>query len=221
MPNKISKPEQKDFFDVDQNMEATIKVLHTYYRKRNHSGEVIGNIPDVFLVRPQVFDNLEVSGRASEKILMDDMVKQAKARNGYISITKHRNPKLNYYWLELSVLPFKLGDPVTDSNNSAFFHIVTRFIDYAKKHPKMYGDLTAEIDSDKDLALMLLEIERMASKLGNLQKHYPLDMLVSFNPNWPVGEVKQLLSALKGNDQDWCEVFFEHLIYVMSKKNRT
>ena len=43
-------------------------------------------------------------------------------------------------------------------------------------------------------------------------------MLVSYNPNWPVTEVKKLLHSLKENDQDWCEVFFEYLIYVMGKK---
>jgi hypothetical protein len=37
-------------------------------------------------------------------------------------------------------------------------------------------------------------------------------MLVSFNPKWPVSELKKLLQSLKETDQDWCEMFFEYLI---------
>lgn len=208
------------FFDVDRNKESALKVLNAYYRTANHSGKSYDSFPDFFLVRPEVAAELDLASRPSEKMLLDDLVAQARARKGYIGITKHRNPKLSYFWLDLSVSPFMLGDPVTDKNKGEFFLILTRFIEYTKTHPKTYGDLTAEIDSDKDLALMLQEIERMAARLSGLLEHYPLEMLVSFNPAWPVAEVKKLLSSLKGNDQDWCEVFFEHLIYVMSRKTK-
>ncbi len=48
--------------------------------------------------------------------------------------------------------------------------------------------------------------------------YYSLEMLVKFNPGWPVGEVNKLLKTLKGSDQSWCDVFFEYIIYVMGKK---
>jgi hypothetical protein len=37
-------------------------------------------------------------------------------------------------------------------------------------------------------------------------KFYRRSMLVSFNPKWPVAEVKKLLHSLKYNDQEWCDV---------------
>ncbi len=217
----LSKSNHNNFFNINQNEVSAIKVFNNYYREHNHTGKFYESVPDFFIVRPEVIEGQDIASRAADRVLLDDVVKRAKTRKGYIGVTRHRNPKLGYYWLELSVLPFMLSDPVTDNNKGEFFHILTRFIEYTKSHPKMYGDLTAEIDSDKDLALMLKEIERMAAGLESTLTHYPLDMLVSFNPAWPVGEVKKLLSALKGNDLDWCEVFFEHLIYVMSQKTKT
>jgi hypothetical protein len=59
----------------------------------------------------------------------------------------------------------------------------------------------------------------MASRLSTSLEIYPENMLVSFNPKWPVTEVQKLLHSLKENDQDWCEMFFEYLRYVMSKKS--
>jgi len=120
--------------------------------------------------------------------------------------------------LELSCFPYMLGDEVTQNNQGEFFFLLGQFIEYTKLHPKVYGDLTAEIDSDKDLALMLTEIHKRGNKLQALLPHYPLDMLVRFNPSWPVGEVNKLMQSLKGSDQSWCEVFFEYIIYVMGKK---
>jgi hypothetical protein len=167
-----------------------------------------------------VLDGIEIATRSSEKMLLEDCIARAKARDGYIGVTKHRNPKLGYYWLELSVMPFMLGDTVTEDNKGEFFYIITKFIDYAKENPQMYGDLTADIDSDKDLALMLKEISKTADRLCETLKFYPESMLVSFNSKWPVSEVKLLLHSLKENDQDWCEVFFEYLIYVMGRKTK-
>ena len=111
-----------------------------------------------------------------------------------------------------------MGDPVSKDNKGEFFYILTKFIEFTKQHPKMYGDLTAEIESDKDIALMLNGIKKMAGRLRVSLDIYPESMLVSYNPNWPVTEVKKLLQSLKENDQDWCEMFFEYLMYVMSKK---
>jgi hypothetical protein len=151
-------------------------------------------------------------------LLLDDVIQRAKARNGYISVSKHRNPKLGYYWLELSVMPFMMGDTVSKDNKGEFFYILTKFIEFTKQHPKMYGDLTAEVESDKDILLMLNGIKKMADRLSVSLEIYPENLLVSYNPNWPVTEVQKLLQSLKENDQDWCEMFFEYMMYVMSKK---
>ncbi|TAJ81081.1 MAG: hypothetical protein EPO42_02880 [Gallionellaceae bacterium] len=62
----------------------------------------------------------------------------------------------------------------------------------------MYGDPTAEIDSDKDLALMLTEIGKTADHLCETLKFYPGHMPVSFNPKWPVGEVKKTVELPQG-----------------------
>lgn len=198
--------------------EAVVKLFHAYYHDHNHSGKLYDDFPNFFLFKPSVLEGREIATRGSEKLLLDDVIQRAKARNGYIGVSKHRNPKLGYYWLELSVMPFMMGDAVSKDNKGEFFYILAKFIEFTKQHPKMYGDLTAEVESDKDIALMLNGIKKMASRLSVSLDIYPENMLVSYNPNWPVTEVKKLLQSLKENDQDWCEMFFEYLIYVMGKK---
>jgi hypothetical protein len=198
--------------------EATLKLFNAYFRDHNHSGKIYDDFPNFFLFRPSVLEGKEIATRSSEKLLLDDVIQRAKARSGYIGVSKHQNPKLGYYWLELSAMPFMMGDPVSKDNKGEFFYILTKFIEFTKQHPKMYGDLTAEIESDKDIALMLNGIKKMAGRLRVSLDIYPESMLVSYNPNWPVTEVKKLLQSLKENDQDWCEMFFEYLMYVMSKK---
>jgi hypothetical protein len=198
--------------------EAILKLFNAYFRDHNHSGKIYDDFPNFFLFRPSVLEGREIATRSSEKLLLDDVIQRAKARSGYIGVSKHHNPKLGYYWLELSAMPFMMGDPVAKDNKGEFFYILTKFIEFTKQHPKMYGDLTAEIESDKDIALMLNGIKKMAGRLRVSLDIYPESMLVSYNPNWPVTEVKKLLQSLKENDQDWCEMFFEYLMYVMSKK---
>jgi len=198
--------------------EAILKLFNAYFRDHNHSGKIYDDFPNFFLFRPSVLEGKEIATRSSEKLLLDDVIQRAKARSGYIGVSKHQNPKLGYYWLELSAMPFMMGDPVSKDNKGEFFYILTKFIEFTKQHPKMYGDLTAEIESDKDIALMLNGIKKMAGRLRVSLDIYPESMLVSYNPNWPVTEVKKLLQSLKENDQDWCEMFFEYLMYVMSKK---
>jgi hypothetical protein len=198
--------------------EAILKLFNAYFRDHNHSGKIYDDFPNFFLFRPSVLEGKEIATRSSEKLLLDDVIQRAKARSGYIGVSKHHNPKLGYYWLELSAMPFMMGDPVSKDNKGEFFYILTKFIEFTKQHPKMYGDLTAEIESDKDIALMLNGIKKMAGRLRVSLDIYPESMLVSYNPNWPVTEVKKLLQSLKENDQDWCEMFFEYLMYVMSKK---
>jgi hypothetical protein len=208
-----------EYYDVEKNGALVLNLFTTYYQSNNHSGKIYDESPNFFLVKPQVLEGKVVATRSSDKLLLEDSIQRAKARNGYISVSKHRNPKLGYYWLELSVMPFMMGDAVSKDNKGEFFFILTRFIEYTKKNPKIYGDLTAEMESDKDIALMLSGINNMAGRLSTSLKLYPENMLVSYNPNWPVTEVKKLLHSLKENDQDWCEVFFEYLIYVMGKKS--
>jgi hypothetical protein len=212
------KASHEKFFDTQKNDEYALQVFNSYYRDHNHSGKLYSDFPDFFMVRPAVLDGKDIATRPSEKLLLEDFIQRAKARNGYVGVSKHRNPKLGYYWLELSVLPFMLGDSVNKDNKGEFFYVLTRFIEFTKKNPKVYGDLTAEIDSDKDLALMFDGISRMASRLQESIEMYSEEMLVSYNPNWPASEVKNLLNSLKDNDQDWCQVFFEYMMYVMSKK---
>lgn len=209
----------QDYYDVEKNASLVLKLFNTYYRSQNHTGKIYDDSPNFFLVKPAILENLEIAIRASDKLLLEDCIQRAKARGGYIGVSKYRNPKLGYYWLELSVMPFMMGDAVVKDNKGEFFYILTQFIEFTTQHPKVYGDLTAEIDSDKDIALMLDGIKKMADRLDVMRKLYPEKMLVSFNPNWPVTEVKKLLHSLKENDQDWCEVFFEYLLYVMGKKS--
>lgn len=212
------KSTHEKFFDTQQNDEYALKVFNSYYRDHNHSGKLYSDFPDFFMVRPSVLEGKDIATRPSEKLLLEDSIQRAKERNGYVGVSKHRNPKLGYYWLELSVLPFKLGDAVSKDNKGEFFYVLTKFIEFTKKNPNVYGDLTAEIDSDKDLAIMFDGISRMADRLQESIKLYSEDLLVSYNPKWPASEVKNLLNSLKDNDQDWCQVFFEYMMYVMSKK---
>lgn len=214
------KASHEKFFDTEKNDEYALKVFNSYYRDHNHSGKLYSDFPDFFMVRPAVLEGKDIATRPSEKLLLEDFIQRAKARNGHVGVSKHRNPKLGYYWLELSVLPFMLGDSVNKDNKGEFFYVLTKFIEFTKKNPKVYGDLTAEIDSDKDLAIMFEGISRMAERLKDSIEMYSEEMLVSYNPNWPATEVKNLLNSLKDNDQDWCQVFFEYMMYVMSKKSK-
>lgn len=206
------------YYDVEKNAAPVLKIFNAYFRAHSHSGKIYEDFPNFFLVKPEVLEGQQIATRATEQLLLEDCIQRAKVRNGFIGVTKHRNPKLGYHWLELSVLPFMLEDPVTEENGGEFFHILSHFIEYTRQHPNIYGDLTAEIESDKDLALMLKETVRMASRLGTILRIYPERMIVSFDADWPLTEVKKLLHALKDNDHGWCEVFFEYLIYVMGKR---
>lgn len=222
MPNSNAGDAAKqNCYDVEKNSGLALKIFTAYYREHNHSGKIYDDMPDFFLVKPGVLEGKNLATKNSEKLLLEDCIQRAKARNGFVSVSKFRNPKLGYYWLELSVMPFMMGDAVSKDNKGEFFYILTKFIEYTKQNPKMYGDLTAEIESDKDIAVMLDGISKMAKRLDVALKCYPEKMLVSFNPGWPVMEVQKLLHSLKENDQDWCEVFFEYLIYVMGKKTKS
>jgi hypothetical protein len=200
----------QDYLNPNKNQELALKLFNTYYRSHNHTGKIYEDLPEMFLVKPEALMVKDLATR--------NCIQRAHARNGFINVSKFYNPKLNYYWLELNVSPFMLGDAVTENNKSEFFYLLSRFVDYIKNNPNIYGDLTAELDSDKDLALMLREINKMGDKLLPLLSLYPEEALVAFNPKWPPTEVNKLLMALKGNELSWCEVFAESLIYVMGRK---
>jgi hypothetical protein len=220
MPDSDAGDDAKQVYcDVEKNAGMVLKLFNAYYREHNHSGKIYEEFPSFFMFKPSVIEGKEIATRGSEKLLLDDCIQRAKERNGYISVSKHRNPKLGYYWLELSVMPFMMGDPVGKENKGEFFYILTKFIEFTKQNPQMYGDLTAEIEADKDIALMLNGIGKMAKRLSTSLEIYPEKMLVSYNPKWPVTEVQKLLHSLQENDQDWCEMFFEYLRYVMGKKS--
>ncbi|HLP99069.1 MAG TPA: hypothetical protein VK149_11530 [Sideroxyarcus sp.] len=210
----------QDFLLVEKNQDLVLKLFRSYYRAHQNTGKLFDDLPDFFMVKPIVIKDADLVSRASDKIILDDCIHRAQERQGYVGVSKRRNPKLKYYWLELTVMPFVLGDPVTENNKNEFFYVLSNFIEYTKQHPKTYGDITAEIDSDKDLALMLKEINKQGDRLRALLPVYAPEMLVRFNPNWPISEVNKLLMTLKDNDQDWCEVFFEYLIYVMGRKGK-
>ncbi len=207
-----------NFLQIESNQDSALKLFRSYYRSHQTTGKLFEDFPDFFLVKPSILKSTDLVTRASDKLILEDCVQRAQARNGYVGVSKWRNPKLNYYWLELSVFPYMLGDEVTQNNQGEFFYLLGQFVEYTRQNPKFYGDLTAEMESDKDIALMLKEINKRGDKLQALLPHYSLDMLVKFNPGWPVGEVNKLLKSLKGNDQSWCEVFYEYVIYVMGKK---
>lgn len=211
-----SKPE--DYLGMESNREAVLRLFRVYYRSPLTTGNMKDDFPDFFLVKPEVFKEAEVPRRSSDQIILDDAVQRAGARNGYVGVCKHRNPKLKYYWLELSVFPFMLGDEVTENNQSEFFYVFSQFIEYTKNNPKIYGDMTAEAATDKDLALMLAEINMRGSQMEEALRQYSMEQLLKFNPNWPVGEVNKLVQALKGSELSWCDVFSEYIVYVMGKQ---
>ena len=218
MSAKQAASAAQDYSNPNNNQELVLKLFSTYYRSHNHTGKLYEDIPDMFLVKPEVLMVKDLATRNSDKLILDDCIQRAQARNGYINVTKFYNSKLNYYWLELNVSPFMLGDAVNENNKSEFFYLLSRFVEYFKNNPNIYGDLTAELDSDKDLALMLREINKMGDGLRPLLERYPEEVIVAFNPKWPPAEVNKLLLSLKGNELGWCEVFAESLIYVMGRK---
>ncbi len=212
---------QPDYFDVSKNAELALEVFNTYYRKHIHSGKLFEEMPDFFLVKPEVLEGRDIATRSSDKLLIDDAVGMAKERKGHVGVYKHINPKLGYFWLELTAGPFMLGDKVTTNTKGEFFLLVTKFVDFTRQFPKIYGDLTAEAETDKDLALMFNGIKSASECLKNALKIYPEHMLVSYNPKWPITQVERMMRSLKENDLEWCDLFFEYLIYVMGKKSKS
>lgn len=209
-----------DYLDVEHNQTAVLHLFRSYFRSHQASGKLFDDFPDFFLVKPIVLKDPELATRASDKLILEDCVQRAQQRNGYVGVSKWRNPKLNYYWLEMAVFPFMLGDEVTQNNEAEFYYLLQQFIAYTQTHPKVYGDLVADAQGDADVALMLNGIAQRAARLSKTAGPYPIEQLLRFNPNWPLTEVKKLLHALKGSELDWCELFFEHIMYVIGHHQR-
>ncbi len=209
-----------EYYALDRSQDLAPKLFSAYYRASQRAGKLFEELPDFFLVRPEALAGKDLAGRPSDKLIIDDTVQRAVARKGTIGVSKHYNSKLKYYWLELSVMPFMLGDPVTEDTQNCLYYILNHFVGYARRNPQVYGDLEAELNSDKDLALMFREIGKLGENLRPLMAHYTEAQLVAFNRSWPLTDVQKLLAALKDNDQSWCEVFFETIIYMMGRKGK-
>lgn len=219
MPHsKAPSNQRQKFMQVESNQDVVLRLFRAYYRSHQTSGMLFDDLPDFFLVKPMVVDDLNLVERASDRLILSDCVRRAEERHGFVGVSKWHNPKLNYYWLELSVFPFMLGDEVTQNNKGEFYYVLNQFIEYTRKHPKQYGDMAGGKERDNDLALMLNGIAKHAAQVQSLLPYYSIEQLVAINPNWPLDEVQKLLQALKGSDLDWCELFFEHIIYVMANK---
>jgi hypothetical protein len=219
MSQKQAATVEQNYTDPNKNHELVQKLFATYYRSHNHTGKLYEDLPDIFLVKPEVLMNKELATRSSDKLILEDCIQRASERKGFIQVTKFFNAKLNYYWLELNVSPFMLGDAVNENNKREFFYLLSRFVEYVIKNPSIYGDLNSELESDKDLALMLREINTIGDEIRPMFEHYPEQFLIAYNPKWPPMEVNKLLMSLKGNELSWCELFAESLIYVMGKKH--
>jgi hypothetical protein len=203
---------------VESNQDSVLRLFRSYYRAHQTSGKLFEDFPDFFLVKPIVLKDPELIERASDRLLLEDCVHRAQGRKGFVGVSKWRNPKLNYYWLEPAVFPFMLGDEVNQNNEGEFYYVLKQFIDYTRENPKQYGDMAEGIEKDKDLALMIEGISKQAERVQPLLAYYPLHHLVKIKPKWPLTEVNKLLQTLEGSDRDWCELFFEHIIYVMGSK---
>ncbi len=209
-----------EYYRLDGNGDTVLRLLRAYYRSHQHSGKLYEELPGFFLVRPDVLAGKDLATRPSDKLTIDDVVQRALSRNGTVAVVKHYNSKMQYYWLDLAVMPFMLGDDVMEDTQNCLYFILSHFIDYARQHPRIYGDLDAELASDKDLALMFREFNKLGEKLRPLMQHYTEAQLVSFDRNWPLSDVQKLLAALKDNEQSWCEVFFETIIYMMGHRGK-
>ncbi|MEQ1814706.1 MAG: hypothetical protein ABL860_09700 [Candidatus Nitrotoga sp.] len=206
------------YFNIDHNRELVLKFFTSYYKMHINSGKLMDEVPQFFLVKPDVLGDTSFVTRSSDKLIMNDCLVHTQERNGYVGVIKHRNPKLQYCWLEFIQMPFMLGDPVSENNKAQFFYLLSQFVEYSQLNPQMYGDLMAEIDSDKDLSLMIMDILKIGEEINPLLQTYKIEQLVAINPDWPPHEVKKMLESLKGSDMKWCEVFYECITYVMGRK---
>lgn len=212
------KPMHEKFHNIETNKADALKIFKSYFGDHHHSGKIYSDFPDFFMVKPSSLEGGEFASRPAEKLLLEECIRRANERNGHVGVSKHRNPKLGYYWLELSVLPFMLGDAVNKENKGEFFYVLTKFVEFTQANPDVYGDMTARMSSNQDLLFMFESIQRMAGRMAHSMENYSETMLVRYNPSWPLAEVKNLLNSLHNNSQDWCQLFFEHILNVMAQQ---
>lgn len=205
-------------FDVEKNAQFALQLFNAYYRTPDPSGKTYLDFPDFLLVKPGVLEAIGLAIHSQEKKLLSDCQSKAQARNGLVGVSKYFDEEFGYHWIKLSAYPFMLGDEI-DEKKAEFFSVLNKFIDFTKNNPSVYGDLTAESETDNGIALMLSDIKKCGAKLDGKLKNYSESQLISYNPNWPAEEVKKLLAALESDDYNWNQLFLEHLRFVMRKKS--
>ncbi len=204
-------------FDVEKNTQFALQLFNAYYRTPDPSGKIYVSFPEFLLIKPEVLGDEGLVIHSQEKAMLAACQAKARARRGWVGISKYFDEKFGYHWIKVSAYPFMLGD-VVDEKSSEFFYILSKFIEFTKNNPDVYGDLTAGSETDNDIAIMLNGIQKNAEQLGNKLSHYSEAMLVSFNPDWPADAVKKLLVALENDEHDWNQLFLEHLRFVLRKK---
>jgi len=204
-------------FNVEKNASFAMQVFNAYFRTPDPTGKTYAAFPEFFLIKPEVLEIKELPVDRQEKKSLEECKTKALAREGYIGVSKYFDEKFGYHWIKLSAFPFTLGE-ATDDNKIEFHFILNKFIEFTRKNPNFYGDLTDESETDNEMSLMLRDIRKNGERLSEKAKFYPEQLLVQFDPDWPVSEVKKLLNTLETVDPNLNQLFLERLRYVMRKK---
>lgn len=204
-------------YNVEKNASFAMQVFNAYFRTPDPTGKTYTAFPEFFLIKPEVLEIKELPVDRQEKRSLEECKNKAQAREGYIGVSKYFDEKFGYHWIKLSVYPLVLGDAV-DDNKIEFHFILNKFIEFTRKNPNVYGDLTDESEADNEMSLMLRDIRKNGERLSEKAKFYPEQLLVQFDPDWPVSEVKKLLNTLEAVDPALNQLFLERLRYVMRKK---
>ncbi len=114
-----------EYYALDRNQDIVLKLFKAYYRSHQHSGKAYEELPEFFLVWPQALVDQDLAARPSDKLMLDDAIQRALARNGTVAVIKHDNPKMHDYWLDLAVMPFMLGDDVTEDTQNCLYFILS------------------------------------------------------------------------------------------------
>ena len=203
-------------FNVEKNEALAKQIFHAYYRTPDASGEIYRTFPDFFLIKPAVLDDSLLAFNKQELPRIENCKNLALARAGYLGITKYYDEKFAYHWIKIATYPCMLDELNVDQQDG-FFYLLNEFVQFTKKNPTVYGDLTADAVSDENVALMLHSIAQNAQPFAKKLQHYPVQMLLSFDAASPTSQVKNLLASLAVNEQSWQPLFLEHLRSVMRK----
>lgn len=211
------QPAPSVFFDLKRNQIEATKVLNMYFRLHQHAARFYLAVPEFFLVSSAVLESV-VPHWESDKLIFKDCVDTAHARNGNVAVFKRTDNDLSHCFFELIPMPFKLGDVLSEHNNSILYHLLREFLCFANAHPERYGDMQTGLEQDADLATILREVNSKANEFNQLLGCYAVSELISFDPRWPLGQLKHLLSLLNSSSCPWSDLLFEHLMNCMSKK---